>query len=256
SSRIYADISEAAPPALHKYRTFNIRSQEDEQGDGCRTWPHLEAFSGSLVDVYLFGITCRIRRVHMNGSVHPRLLKLLPPVLAYAQPQHLKIQGDSMLLLHPAYGMIKLLRESCAARLESLMLRLDLRSEDLKGLSIPSVLNDLADSLKCLPLRRLRLRINGTGLNPPIPARGDFMFAPYYGNLPSAPAWITELEKSLRSVDVDAYARDLASAIPSLEDVVVDVMGERDDAFVYRTRVAELVRRRSAEYADRRIYEW
>lgn len=123
-----------------------------------------------------------------------------------------------------------------------------------------SVQNDLADALKRLPLRRLRLYIDCTQLDPtPSHLIGERIFAQCYGDPTPphlAPAPITDHEQSLRSVDLDAYVRDLVSAIPSLEDVIVFVAGERDDESVYRRRVAELVRGRKAVYADREMYEW
>ena len=67
---------------------------------------------------------------------------------------------------------------------------------------------------------------------------------------------ITQLEQSLRHLDINEYVSDLVCAIPSLEDVIVCVTAERDDQFQYRTRMAEYVRVRRAEFADRSMYEW
>ncbi|RDX49765.1 hypothetical protein OH76DRAFT_511176 [Lentinus brumalis] len=236
----------------------NVRSQEGP--DGAKTWPQLQQFEGTLVDLYLLGITCRILRVSLCFSVNPRDLELLPPVLAYAQPQHLKVHGTGMLLAHPRYGLTKLLREPCAARLESLVLGLDFK--ETEGLDVVTTLNDLAESLKRIPLRRLRLCLNGTNFSLPIPRPDPYnprarLCTESLPPLRPIPTPTITLEKALWSVDIDAYVQGLADAIPSLEDAIMCIMGEPDDTFDYRTRSAEVVRVRRAEYAaDRNVYEW
>ncbi|TFK91059.1 hypothetical protein K466DRAFT_660332 [Polyporus arcularius HHB13444] len=257
---VYDHTTDAhAVQRAHERRAVNIRSQEDAVGDGRGTWPHLEAFIGGLIDLYLLGITCRILRVSLCFSVNPRDLDLLPPVLAYAQPQHLKVHGTGMLLAHPRYGLTKLLREHCAARLESLVLGLDFK--ETEGLDVVTTLNDLADSLKRIPLRRLRLCVNGTNFNLPIPRPDPYnprarLRTESLPPLRPIATPTTTLEKALWSVDIDAYVQGLADAIPSLDDAIMCIMGEPDNTFDYRTRSAEVVRVRRAEYADRNVYEW
>ncbi len=124
----------------------NVRSQEGP--DGANTWPQLQQFEGTLVDLYLLGITCCILRVSLCFSVNPRDLELLPPALPYAQPQHLKVHGTGMLLAHPRYGLTKLLREPCAARLESLVLGLDFK--ETEGLDVVTALVSIPLSAVCI----------------------------------------------------------------------------------------------------------
>ncbi|RPD71406.1 hypothetical protein L226DRAFT_174961 [Lentinus tigrinus ALCF2SS1-7] len=231
---------------LHTHRAFNIQSQEDE--DGGVIWPHLEELVGNAIDLYGLGLTCRVRRVHIDGFVYPEDLEFLLPVLAYAQPQHLKAECGGSILVDPSQELTTLLRSSGTARLESLVLEFSLFDDDPDEDSnydpdeqpnISSALSDLGDSLKRLPLRRLRLRLNLPQCRSTLPL----------------PAYITT------SFDLEAYVRDLADAIPALEDAVVCIKGGRDinvDADESPTRTAEFVRvrRRGAQYADTEMYEW
>ncbi|RPD56450.1 hypothetical protein L227DRAFT_603052 [Lentinus tigrinus ALCF2SS1-6] len=229
---------------LQAQRALNKRSQKDGAGGKTVTWSHLEELVGSVFDLYGLGLICRVQRVHIDDVVYPKHLKFLLSVLAYAQPKHLKAECSGSLLVHPlaSQGFMKLLRSSCIARLESLVLKFSLSDgHPDEGKNISSALSDLANSLKRLPLRRLRLRID-------IPT---FRCA----SLRHYPALITAFEK----FDLEAYVRNLADAVPALEDAVVCVKGGRDhDANGCPTRTAEAVRvhRRGAEYADREMYEW
>lgn len=54
---------------------------------GC-AWRELEEFSGTLVDLYMTGITCPIDRVDLRAP-HRDHRYMLDPVLSYARPRHL-----------------------------------------------------------------------------------------------------------------------------------------------------------------------
>ncbi|RPD56451.1 hypothetical protein L227DRAFT_259069 [Lentinus tigrinus ALCF2SS1-6] len=236
---------------LHTHRAFNIQSQEDE--DGGVIWPHLEELVGNAIDLYGLGLTCRVRRVHIDGFVYPEDLEFLLPVLAYAQPQHLKAECGGSILIDPSQELTTLLRSSGTARLESLVLEFSLFDDDpdedsnygpdekpnissalVSDLSIArapmcstdfSQQSDLADSLKRLPLRRLRLRLN----------------LPQCRSTQPLPAYITTFSENF---DLEAYVRDLADAIPALEDAAVYIKDGRDinvDADESPTRTAEFV---------------
>ncbi|RPD71384.1 hypothetical protein L226DRAFT_573875 [Lentinus tigrinus ALCF2SS1-7] len=243
---------------LRDRRAVNIQSQRDQGGGKTVTWTHLEELVGSVIDLYALGLTCLIQRVHIDDSVSSHwdlefpVYEFLPAVLEYAQPRHLKVQGDSMLLIHPSHGLTTLLRSgSCAEHLESLVLDFNFPDEDS---DIVTALSDLADSLRRLPLRRLRLRLRITILD-----RSDSTPSRYH-EMPEpqeAVAFISTIE----NLDLEAYVRDLVDALPSLEDAVVCTKGEQEDedaneCLVTRTAEVVRVRRLGPEYADREMYEW
>ena len=68
---------------------------------------------------------------------------------------------------------------------------------------------------------------------------------------------LTELEESLRNLDIDTYLRRLVDAIPSLEDVVMCISGERDGVTnESRTRTGEFVKARRMAGTSEYMYEW
>ncbi|RPD56468.1 hypothetical protein L227DRAFT_603060 [Lentinus tigrinus ALCF2SS1-6] len=244
---------------LRDRRAVNIQSQRDQGGSKTVTWTHLEELVGSVIDLYALGLTCRIPRVHINDSVtswslERPVFEFLPAVLEYAQPRHLKVQGDGMLLIHPSYGLTTLLRSgSCPERLESLVVDINFPDEDS---DIVTALSDLADSLRLLSLRRLRLRLRIT-----VPDGSKSTPSRYHEVV--LESQVAAVITTLENLDLEAYVRDLADDVPSLEDAMVCVKGEREHEDANEclvTRTAEVVRvprrRLGAEYADREMYEW
>ncbi|RPD71392.1 hypothetical protein L226DRAFT_573878 [Lentinus tigrinus ALCF2SS1-7] len=194
---------------LTRHRERNISSQLDPHGPG--TWKHLEEFCGFLVDLYVLGLASRISSVtfldDLGGAHH---LDFLSAVLSYAQPLHLEIHGRSRLLARPTLNLTTILRQSGAARLESLDIAIRLLEKD-GTLDIISHLHALASSLSQLPsLRRLRLIVTS---------------AMYPRTLTLPP--LAPVEVMLESFDVDAFVRALGEATPSLRDAIVEVVGPR-----------------------------
>ncbi|KAI0690930.1 hypothetical protein C8T65DRAFT_87260 [Cerioporus squamosus] len=226
----YNDCDELSlPEEIRQHRKGNISSQLAPDGPG--TWQHLEELSGCLVDLYLLGLTSQVSRIRVFTRLTAAHLDLLSIVLSYAQPLHLMIGGDGVLLTHPTRNLAAILRESWAAHLESLVVEITLTKEDGDA-DIPSLLHALASSLSSLPMRRLRLNLNSNSLNPTPHSPGTFdrWMAKRYG-LPEPrspyPAPLTPAEVMLQSFDVDAFVRTLGESNPSLEDAIVQVVGPR-----------------------------
>lgn len=67
---------------------LNVSKQEASG----RTWASLSEYCGTLVDLYLLGLTCPINRVYLH-SMPTVLHHMLPPVLAHARPRDLTLQN-------------------------------------------------------------------------------------------------------------------------------------------------------------------
>ncbi|TFK78770.1 hypothetical protein K466DRAFT_469078, partial [Polyporus arcularius HHB13444] len=105
---------------MRQHRALNIASQEAVGGPG--TWRHLGEYVGCLADLYLLGLTCHISRIALTTQMTDLHLELLSTVLSYAQPKHLKLEGDVSLLGHPTHSLPAILLGPASSRLESLVL--------------------------------------------------------------------------------------------------------------------------------------
>ncbi|TFK91057.1 hypothetical protein K466DRAFT_651222 [Polyporus arcularius HHB13444] len=227
----YDDCEEHALPAeIRQHRQRNIASQLAPNGPG--TWQHLENLVGGVADLYLLGLTSQVSAIRLYTEFNAAGLGLLSVVLSYARPLHLKIKGNGALLTHPLRSLAKILHEPWAARLESLSVELHLGEQD-GDVDIPSLLHALACTLSQLTMRRLRLNLITTWLDPTPDPPDDFetwMATETHGwpePRPPSPAPLTPAEVMLQSFDVDAFVRTLGDATPSLQDAVVQVVGPR-----------------------------
>ncbi|TBU46910.1 hypothetical protein BD309DRAFT_857216 [Dichomitus squalens] len=66
--------------AFREHREANIRSQRNST----TTWQHLEEFSGSLIDLYILGLTCHIARLSLIRPNDARHLELLHDIIHVA----------------------------------------------------------------------------------------------------------------------------------------------------------------------------
>ncbi|KAI0697296.1 hypothetical protein C8T65DRAFT_832513 [Cerioporus squamosus] len=206
---------------LRQHRALNIRSQKALDGPG--TWQHLEEYVGSLVDLYLLGLTCHISRVGFSTKMEDCHLEMLSAVLSYAQPTHLNVAGDTALLGHPTHSLPVILSGSAASRLESLVLKIDLLEEDTP-LNAVDALNELASALKTLPLRRLRLRVfdHSAHRDPTVQlwsVESDSDDSDSDSDDSEAPP---HMRGTLRDLDIDTFKDGLTAELPLLTDAVVE----------------------------------
>ena len=240
-----------AAERLYEHHALNVRSQQ-EGGKAGTTWQYLQEYTGGLVDLYVLGLTCRIPRLFFHSVIDERHYDMLSIILSYAQPVRLNItRVRDPFLTDPTRGLAAILQDSGASALESLVVVFELskasREVDVAAalVSHPSLpvhvnalfmgapLQDtLAQSLKRLPLRHLRLRVSDYGLNPtpPPPSAMDIMLAKQGGEPPPEPhppMPFTPAEVSLQSFDVEEFTKGLGDAIPTLCDAIVKVSAPR-----------------------------
>ncbi|KAI0722000.1 hypothetical protein C8T65DRAFT_734978 [Cerioporus squamosus] len=227
------------------HREANIRAQLASDGPG--TWQHLQEFEGYLHDLHLLGLTSRISSIRFSNCITARDLDMLSVVLSCAQPLHLMLGVQGTLLNHPEHSLAMILRESGAARLESLVVTITL-TEAERDADIPSLLHALASSLSRRPMRRLRLLVHARLLNPGLGPRSLHAILkvltrkrglPEPQSPPPAPS--IPAERMLETFDVDAFVRSLGEATPSLGDAIVVIDGlrscERRRAVIARNKV-------------------
>ncbi|RPD56434.1 hypothetical protein L227DRAFT_531975 [Lentinus tigrinus ALCF2SS1-6] len=212
---------------LRNHRAENVRSQMDSR----TTWEHLEDFTGTVVDLYMFGLVCPIPRVELTDRLERKScnLPLLADVLSYAQPVHLKLEGDGTLLSDPAsetLALPDLLRTRGGSRMENLdvTFRLDKSDEDL---DVGAALEYFAASLEGTPLRRLSLKLWERFSTRPClhPVPPDLAIPHPASSSALAPRRMAEI--SLDALDVEAYAQRISDAIPSLDDMSIRIARPR-----------------------------
>ncbi|KAI0708023.1 hypothetical protein C8Q76DRAFT_747278 [Earliella scabrosa] len=219
--------------SMHEHHALNVRSQQ-EGGIAGTTWHHLQEYTSTLVDLYVLGLACRIPHIFFHTDIDKRHCDMLSTILAYARPVRLKIKCfRDPFLTHssPTRDFAQILQDPGASALESLVVVVELQ-RDSRDVDVAAALDMLAQSLKRLPLRHLRLCVCDDGLDPTPPSPGPvaFMLAKRRGDAPPKPHRpmpFTPAEVSLETFDVDEFTRGLADAIPSLCDAVVQVSAPR-----------------------------
>ncbi|RPD71421.1 hypothetical protein L226DRAFT_175117 [Lentinus tigrinus ALCF2SS1-7] len=230
----YPNLTHLSVQSSHVQAQVDLRQRRDEnlkrqvRFSGSGSWQDLEEYRGNLDDLYLLGLTCRIERIVLYAQLNDCRPQLLSDVLLYAKPLHLRVTGDGALLVCPRNAIRSLslpviLGEPGATRLESLVLKISLRRELDENLDMDSGLGALATALASLPLRRLRLLVDASKINP-TPKGTVGQPAP---PLPDPPFPYSNAERSLQAFDLDGCMQTLAETLPSLTDVLVRIHGPR-----------------------------
>lgn len=116
-------------PEIEAYDARHALNVSQQQASG-RTWESLHEYSGSLVDLYLLGLTCPINSVYLH-SMPTVLHHMLPAVLAYARPRDLTLQNWPMKLCdNPPAGVFAALRGEGVSRLEAFCIEARLEQDD------------------------------------------------------------------------------------------------------------------------------
>ncbi|TBU53408.1 hypothetical protein BD310DRAFT_860315 [Dichomitus squalens] len=220
--------------AFREHREANIRSQRNST----TTWQHLEEFSGSLIDLYILGLTCHIARLSLIRPNDARHLELLHDIIQYAGPvEHLKLHWDSSILLSPEWRLVKLLGEDGASQLSSLSISVALEDAQADTDFLPA-LEELTAALERLPIRRLRIQVQHLFCFTP-PPESLLRAGPQDSSPPPA---LCAAELSLEEWDIDAWVQRLAHVVPTLEDAVISVSRPRSGEDELPFRKATLAR--------------
>ncbi|RDX49774.1 hypothetical protein OH76DRAFT_511920 [Lentinus brumalis] len=205
---------------IRQHRALNIASQEAVGGPG--TWRCLGEYVGCFADLYLLGLTCRISRIALTTQMTDLHLELLSTVLSYAQPKHLKLEGDVSLLGHSTHSLPAILRGPASSRLESLVLKVDLETNET-SLDVGAALNALASALAKRSLRRLRLRVVAKDPRPKPRLPAYFLAHESELETTQAPRTGADIKYALQELNIDAFM----GGIPSLTDAIVEFRSPR-----------------------------
>lgn len=112
-----------------------------KQIDSGRTWAALREFRGSLIDLYLLGLTCTVDDVHLH-HLHDMLHYMLRPALSYVRPRQLTLKSwpADLCSISPA-DVFFALRGQASSRLEIFCIeaRLD-KDQDHGAVDIAAIL--------------------------------------------------------------------------------------------------------------------
>ncbi|KAH9915775.1 uncharacterized protein BXZ73DRAFT_81249 [Epithele typhae] len=224
-------------------RGENLNSQT---GAGRTSWPCLQAFSGGIDELYILGLPGRIRRIEFQTVRAGCVLEgnalrneMLEEVLAHAQPEHLRLECNDVLLGDARSGLIAALRGAGGESLRSLYVEARLVSEDC---DYHQIFTELATSLHSTRLAVLDLdvRLGKTDhvlpVNP-ISSSEDESWSDgererrkrihelRRRSPPPPPS--TDAEESTTRIDPDEYLRDLWETMPTLDEAVMRIQNPR-----------------------------
>ncbi|KAI0764319.1 hypothetical protein BD413DRAFT_680425 [Trametes elegans] len=188
------------------------------------TWECLPVVEGTVVDVYALGLVCPVQELRLRGRVTAFTAVLLPDVLDDVQPETLSLAVVGARLFAEGGAVAELLMSplvQCLRSLEMEICFLPAEGRDDVGSLLVSRLkfsflrsahsqrqHNLQATLVILPLRTLKLTLACGLLAPPEGQR----------RRPSCPAL-----RFLEALDVNVYCGVFSAAMPSLEDVAVEI---------------------------------
>ncbi|KAI0768463.1 hypothetical protein BD413DRAFT_614345 [Trametes elegans] len=202
------------------------RNMEDQVSLG--TWPGLEEFSGNVAALYLFGLTCPVRRIVFE-IVEDWSFPLLAPAIGQTRPKYLELWlSCEQLSEYRASYLTDALKSPGAASLEQLDLRLCIQNHDLDE-EVHTVLGMLRDTLIHMQLKSLRL-----GLYPAQSLDPYRPYSYYYHDTSLTTDQLRELpllpiELLLREYDFERYAQEVFAGTPSLKHAQLAVEGPRHE---------------------------
>ncbi|KAI0349619.1 hypothetical protein OH77DRAFT_1221314 [Trametes cingulata] len=204
---------------------FNVR----EQNSAKHSWNRLETFQGSLLGLYVLGLTCPIEEISFS-DIHEYVPDMLKTMLGYARPRSLEFHGWPGQLSTPAASVCDVFRSEASSRLQSLSFQAAL-GQDEDDVDVAGILEGLLLSLQHSPLQQLKLIVDVTSLDPrpeegsrerlhrrdPAPPRGDEDEYP-----------LKFAERSANNLDMEDYLRRFAKATPSLRHAMLRMVGPRE----------------------------
>ncbi|KAI0349615.1 hypothetical protein OH77DRAFT_1431897 [Trametes cingulata] len=198
---------------------LNVREQTHNPAS---TWTRLQEFNGSLLDLYVLGLTCPIDTIRFS-SVDEHVPDMLHTALSYARPRSLEFYGWPKDLRCPAPDVCAVFRGEAGSRLESLTFKAGIDRDD-RDVDVAAVMEGLLSSLLSSPLRQFKVIVDAhplVRLPPAVTVAARFSSREDRPQRPP-PSFA---ERCVEAFDVEDYLRRLAAAIPSLRDAVLQVLG-------------------------------
>ncbi|KAH9915774.1 uncharacterized protein BXZ73DRAFT_81248 [Epithele typhae] len=245
SSTAQCGYSVVSDEEKRQIRGENLDSQT---GRGGVSWPCLQAFSGGIDELYILGLPGRIRRIEFQTVSIGCVLEgdalrneMLEEVLAHAQPEHLRLECNDVLLGDARSGLVAALRGAGGENLRSLYVKTELatslRSTRLAVLDLDVRFGKTGHHLLSIEgmassadescsdgERERRKRVRELRARSP------------------APPPLTDSEESTTRIDPDKYLRDLWETIPTLDEAVMRIQNPRRGRRNMGSRTATLLR--------------
>ncbi|RPD54113.1 hypothetical protein L226DRAFT_617224 [Lentinus tigrinus ALCF2SS1-7] len=165
-------------------------------------WRDLEACHASLIDLFLLGLQCHVRRLHVMGNfMQPSHLRT---VMMDTTPEYMCLQGYDVNIL--TKGLTNTMKQPYAQQLRALEVVLMVGGVlGPAAVDMPRVVEGILDMLRPLKIRSFGLFIVCC-LAPPRRLRNSSL----------CPA-----ERYLADLDIDAFALRIKDTTPTLQSVVV-----------------------------------
>ncbi|CDO77371.1 hypothetical protein BN946_scf184787.g20 [Trametes cinnabarina] len=208
------------------------RLNVSEQKASGRTWQYLQYFRGSLVGLYMLGLTCVIEDMFIY--VIPETLHYqLDAVLAMARPRRLELTTWPRKLTEPAEEVFATLRTTGCSDLQSLTLFIYFVRED-EAVDLSVIMRSLKSSLSGIALQELNLEISLERLKThpydDLVAATMMRQANALPTLPSsslAPDSLCPAELSADEFDLEAWTHSLSNEVASLRRAEITLIGSR-----------------------------
>ncbi|KAL7278964.1 hypothetical protein ACG7TL_006796 [Trametes sanguinea] len=199
---------------------------------GC-TWSQLQEYSGSVVDLYMLGLTCPIDNIHLDLGTRALCYQLLP-VLSHTRPRHLQFYGWPGNPSGPAEEVFSVFCGEAGSHLESFELNTALCKGD-EDVDLPAIMDALKSALTHTPVQELRFTISLTELdNRPDSTSTLAMMRRQRWRLPTPPPLdptaypLCAAERSAEDFDLQLYVNGLQDAIATLVRAQITLRGPRD----------------------------
>ncbi|CDO72657.1 hypothetical protein BN946_scf184985.g76 [Trametes cinnabarina] len=202
----------ADPYHMYEIRAIRAANRDDQVNYG--SWRHLRVVEGSVTDVYMLGLVCRVPELRLRGDVTVHSCDLMEEVLCDVKPEIVSCTVVGGHLFEPDGVMSAMFARPEAQHLQALRMEVCLTPCE-ESSDIDRLVEDILQALMYLPLRKLALTVNyGLVLD----ARRR-RFRPYSSD--KFPA-----ESRLESFDPEAIAASFQNNLSCLTEVTIKLSTE------------------------------
>ncbi|KAI9061131.1 hypothetical protein FKP32DRAFT_1594811 [Trametes sanguinea] len=214
--------------ALDNRHRLNVEAQRLSK----HNWNSLQRVSGSLVDVYMLGLTCPVDNLRISNAPDGHCYQL-GPILALTRPRHLELNDWFGTLSGPAGDAFAALQGDGGSRLVSLNCRKRL-NEKHGDVDIGAIMEGFKVSLSHTPVQQIKISVLFSGLDTrPRPGSSYDIALRQLDRLrklpPPNPADypMCLAERSAAQFDLKRYMASLMDAVPTLRQAEITFDGPR-----------------------------
>ncbi|KAI0686212.1 hypothetical protein C8Q76DRAFT_762049 [Earliella scabrosa] len=223
-SRAYPNLASLAIYGIHDMFEFHghrRRNREQQEQELTWSWRSLREFRGSILVLYVLGLTCHVRRICVDDFDHQPNGVLLQTVLSDTRPSHLELRLLGAHSLRKSYCPV--FKHDSTHCLKSFTLIVKLVCEDVE-MDLEVFLKSIRIMAKALVVSTFELHIDcsrttvRTSCHHP-----NVRLCPADGYRRSAANYRYPVESQIEALDVERAAAGIRRKAPFIQRVVVRV---------------------------------